>query len=60
MYEEAAVKAAGTNVYHHLHSGFLNPDDPKEMEAAYKAGMLDKYSTLVGEVARMATRIVLE
>jgi len=39
---------------------FFNLYDPKEMEAAYKAGMADKCSTLVGEVARMATRIILE
>jgi len=39
---------------------FFNLYDPKEMEAAYKAGMVDKCSTLVGEVARMATRIILE
>lgn len=38
---------------------FFNLYDPKEMEAAYKAGMVDKCSTLVGEVARMATRIIL-
>jgi hypothetical protein len=30
------------------------------MEAAFKAGMVDKCSTLVGEVARMATKIILE
>ena len=34
--------------------------DPKEMEAASKVGMMDKCSTLVGEVARMATRIIVE
>jgi len=39
---------------------FFNLYDPKEMEAAYKAGMVDKCSTLVGEVARMATKIILE
>jgi C_GCAxxG_C_C family probable redox protein len=39
---------------------FFNLYDPKEMEAANKAGMMDKCSTLVGEVARMATRIILE
>jgi C_GCAxxG_C_C family probable redox protein len=39
---------------------FFNLYDPAEMEAAYKAGMADKCSTLVGEVARMATRIILE
>jgi C_GCAxxG_C_C family probable redox protein len=39
---------------------FFNLYDPKEMEAAYKAGMVDKCSTLVGEVARMAAKIILE
>jgi C_GCAxxG_C_C family probable redox protein len=39
---------------------FYNLYDPSELEAAVKAGMLDKCSTLVGEVARMATRIILE
>ncbi|MBN1366632.1 MAG: C_GCAxxG_C_C family protein [Dehalococcoidales bacterium] len=39
---------------------FYNLYDPAEMEAALKVGMADKCSTLVGEVARMATKIVLE
>jgi len=39
---------------------FFNLYDPQEMEAAGKAGMVNKCSTLVGEVARMATRIILE
>jgi len=39
---------------------FFNLYDPKEMEAAKQAGMVDKCSTLVGEVARMATKIILE
>ena len=39
---------------------FFNLYDPKEIEAALKAGMTDKCSTLVAEVARMATRIILE
>jgi C_GCAxxG_C_C family probable redox protein len=39
---------------------FFNLYDPNEMEAASKAGMMDKCSTLVGEVARMATKIILE
>jgi len=39
---------------------FFNLYDPKEMEAASQAGMMDKCSSLVGEVARMATRIILE
>jgi C_GCAxxG_C_C family probable redox protein len=39
---------------------FFNLYDPKEMEEASKVGMIDKCSTLVGEVARMATKIILE
>jgi C_GCAxxG_C_C family probable redox protein len=39
---------------------FYNLYDPQEMEEASKAGMMNKCSTLVGEVARMATRIILE
>jgi C_GCAxxG_C_C family probable redox protein len=39
---------------------FYNLYDPKEMEEASKVGMMDKCSTLVGEVARMATRIILQ
>ncbi len=39
---------------------FFNLYDPKEMQAAFKAGMPDKCSTLVGETARMATRIILD
>jgi C_GCAxxG_C_C family probable redox protein len=39
---------------------FFNLYDPKEMEAARTAGMVDKCSTLVGEVARMTTKIILE
>ena len=39
---------------------FFNLYDPAEMEAARKAGMMDKCSTVVGETARMATKIILE
>jgi len=39
---------------------FFNLYDPGEMEAAAKANMADKCSTVVGEAARMATRIILE
>jgi C_GCAxxG_C_C family probable redox protein len=39
---------------------FFNLYDVGEMEAATKAGMPDQCSTLVGEIARMATRIILE
>lgn len=38
----------------------FNLYDPAEMDAARKAGIPDKCSTLVGEVARIATRIILE
>jgi len=39
---------------------FYNLYDPEEMKAAMKAGLLDTCSTLVGEVAKMATEIILE
>lgn len=39
---------------------FYNLYDPEEMKASVAAGMLDKCSTLVGEVARMATEIILD
>jgi hypothetical protein len=39
---------------------FFNLSDPDEMQAASKAGMGEKCSTLVGEIARMATKIILE
>lgn len=39
---------------------FYNLYDPEEMKAAMKAGMPDTCSTLVGDVARMATEIIIE
>lgn len=39
---------------------FYNLYDPDEMKAAMEAGMLDTCSTLVGEVAKMTTEIILE
>ncbi len=39
---------------------FYNLYDPEEMKAAFKAGLPDQCSTLVGEIARMATRIILD
>jgi C_GCAxxG_C_C family probable redox protein len=39
---------------------FYNLYDPEEMKAATVAGMPEKCATLVGEAARMATRIILE
>jgi C_GCAxxG_C_C family probable redox protein len=39
---------------------FFNLYDPKEMEAGMKAGMPEKCSTLVGETARMAVKIILD
>jgi len=39
---------------------FYNLYDPEEMKAAITAGLLDTCSTLVGEVARMATEIILD
>jgi len=32
--------------------------DPDELNAAMEAGMLERCSTLVGEVARMTTKII--
>ncbi|MBI9073810.1 MAG: C_GCAxxG_C_C family protein [Desulfatibacillum sp.] len=39
---------------------FYNLYDPEEMKAGMKAGLLEKCSTLVGEVAKMTTEIILE
>ena len=39
---------------------FFNLYEPTEMEAALKAGMPDKCSTLIGETAKMTTKIILE
>ncbi len=39
---------------------FYNLYDPGEMKEAFEAGMLDTCSTLVGEVAKMTTEIILE
>jgi C_GCAxxG_C_C family probable redox protein len=39
---------------------FYNLYDPEEMKAATKVGMMETCSTLVGEVARMTTEIILE
>ena len=39
---------------------FFNLLDPNDLQAALEAGMLERCSTLVGEVARMATEIILE
>jgi C_GCAxxG_C_C family probable redox protein len=39
---------------------FYNLYDPEEMKAATKAGLLETCSTLVGEVARMTTEIILQ
>ncbi|MBN1474224.1 MAG: C_GCAxxG_C_C family protein [Syntrophaceae bacterium] len=39
---------------------FYNLYDPEEMKAAVKDGLLDTCSTLVGEVAKMTTEIILE
>lgn len=39
---------------------FFNLYDPEDMKAAMEAGMLDRCSTLAGEVARMATEIILD
>ena len=39
---------------------FFNLLDPGDLQAALDAGMLERCSTLVGEVARMTTEIILE
>lgn len=39
---------------------FYNLYDPAELEAAFKGGMLDTCSNVVGEVARMTVDIILE
>ncbi|MBM4445799.1 MAG: C_GCAxxG_C_C family protein [Chloroflexi bacterium] len=39
---------------------FFNFYDPAETEAAIKAGLPDKCSTLTGEIARLTTKIILE
>ncbi len=39
---------------------FFNLYDAEEMKAAFKAGMPEKCSTLVGETARMALKIILD
>ncbi len=39
---------------------FFNLYDPAELKAASEAGMFEKCSSLVGETARIATRIILE
>lgn len=39
---------------------FFNLLDPDDLQAALEAGMLERCSTLVGEVARMTTEIILE
>jgi C_GCAxxG_C_C family probable redox protein len=39
---------------------FFNLYEPTEMKAALKAGMPDKCSTLIGEIAKMTTKIILE
>ncbi|GAI53560.1 unnamed protein product [marine sediment metagenome] len=49
-----------TDIQTKLVGRFFNMYDPAEVEAAMKAGMMDKCSTLVGEVARMTTKIILE
>jgi C_GCAxxG_C_C family probable redox protein len=39
---------------------FFNLYDPEEMKAAFTAGMPEKCSTLVGETARISTKIILD
>jgi C_GCAxxG_C_C family probable redox protein len=57
------VEKFGTCRCHDLQTSFFGRFydlyDPQELQEAIKAGMLDKCSTLVGEVAKMATEIIL-
>ncbi|MFP4040827.1 MAG: C-GCAxxG-C-C family protein [Desulfosudaceae bacterium] len=39
---------------------FFNLLDPDDLQAALEAGMLERCSTLVGQVARLTTEIILE
>ncbi len=48
------------NIQTKLVGRFFNLYEPTEMEAALKAGMPDKCSTLIGEIAKMTTKIILE
>jgi len=48
------------NIQEKTFGRFYNLYDPEEMKAAFKAGLPDKCSTLVGETARMATQIILD
>ncbi|MBN2398089.1 MAG: C_GCAxxG_C_C family protein, partial [Deltaproteobacteria bacterium] len=49
-----------TNIQEKTFGRFYNLYDPEEMKAAFKAGLPDKCSTLVGETARMAAEIILD
>ena len=48
------------DLQHKFFGRFYNLYDPAELEAAFKEGMLDTCSTVVGEVARMTVDIILE
>ena len=58
------VEKYGTCRCHDLQTSFFgrffNLYDPEDMKAGMEAGMLDRCSTLAGEVAQMATEIILE
>jgi len=49
-----------TNIQEKTIGRFFNLYDPDEMEAAFKAGLPEKCSTLAGETARMAVKIILD
>ncbi len=49
-----------TDLQTRLAGKFFNLYDPKEMEAALKAKLPEKCSSVVGETARMAVHIILE
>jgi C_GCAxxG_C_C family probable redox protein len=48
------------DVQKHLMGRFYNLYDPADLEAAINDQMMEKCSNVVGEAARMATRIILE
>jgi C_GCAxxG_C_C family probable redox protein len=47
------------DLQHKFFGRFYNLYDMEELEEAFKAGMLDRCSTVVGEVARMTVDIIL-
>jgi len=48
------------DVQHRLMGRTYNLYDPDELREAFSSGMLDHCSTLVGEMARLTTRLILQ